>query len=466
MAKYNKVTTTIVEELKKIVGEQYVFTEADKLTECSHDEVNDPHYFYSPEVVVAPGTKEEIAAIVKLANRELIPVVPRGAGTGMACAAVPIHGGIVLMTDRFDKIIKVDADNMYIEVEPGVRTEVVQNAAKAQGMYYPGDPCSGDSCYIGGNVATNAGGNKAVKYGTTRDQVYSLEIVTPKGEITTLGSRLNKCSTGYAMEQLIIGSEGTLGIVTRMVLRLAPLPKECMDLLMIFTDTTSAIACVSKILKAGVNPTCLEFMDNASLKCLETYLNEPVPHSADGYYLIIQVEADSEEELENKAALIDEICTAGGAIEGLVADEKVWKIRKNAAEAYRHECLVQSNEDIVVPVDYLPSMMDAIVAICEKHSAITRIVAHAGDGNMHVCIMQGNISDSEWETKLSTIQDEIYTMVYPIGARLSGEHGIGFKKKALMEKFTDPVELDMMRAVKKALDPNNILNPGKIFDVE
>lgn len=467
MRKYNKVTMEVLEQLKNIVGEDNVIVDEAKLADYSHDEVNDPHYMFMPEVVVCPDTVEQIAEVVKLANRELIPLVPRGAGTGLACGAVPIYGGIVLTTGKLNKIIKVDADNMYIEAEAGVLTGDIQNAAKDVGLYYPGDPCSGDSCYIGGNVATNAGGNKAVKYGTTRHQVYSMEVVTPTGEITTLGGRLAKCSTGYALEQLIIGSEGTLGIITKVTLKLVPLPPSVIDLLAIFPDNESAIATVSKVIKAGVDPTCVEFMSNSAVKCVERYLGEKLPNSDAGHYLIIQVEAKTEEELEDKAATIDEICSENNAIEVLMPEsEKIWKARKSVAEAQRHECIVQSNEDVVVPLDKLPETMKAMVDICDKYSAVTRINSHAGDGNIHVCIMQGDIADDEWDAKLAQIHHEMYSIVYPLGGRLSGEHGIGYKKKNLMEKYTNPVELDMMRAVKKALDPNMILNPGKLFDVK
>jgi len=467
MVNYNKVTAPILEELKGIVGAENITVDEKKLKDYSHDEVMDPHYIYMPEVVVFPETAEQIAQVVKLANRELIPLVPRGAGTGLSCGATPIYGGIVLTTDKLNKIIKVDTDNLYIEVEAGVLTGDVQKAANDAGLYYPGDPCSGDSCFIGGNVATNAGGNKAVKYGTTRHQVYSMEVVTPTGEITVLGGRLAKCSTGYALEQLVIGSEGTLGIITKVTLKLVPQPPSVVDLLAVFPDIDSAIATVTKVIKAGVQPTCVEFMDGRAIRCVEVYLKEKLPHSEDGNYLIIQVEAANDEELDDKAAKIDELCTENGALEVLMPEsEKIWKIRKSVAEAFRHESLVQSNEDAVVPLDQLPAAMKAMVEICEKHNGVARVVSHAGDGNIHVCIMPGAIPAEQWDEKLAAIQDEIYAVIYPLGGRLSGEHGIGYKKKHLLEKYTDSVELNMMRAIKKALDPNLILNPGKLFEVQ
>ncbi|WP_133306311.1 FAD-binding oxidoreductase, partial [Lucifera butyrica] len=241
MARYNAVTPQVIDELKKIVGEKYVYTDSDKLEPYSHDEVTDPHYVKLPEVVVLPATAQEVAAVVKLANRTLVPLVPRGAGTGLACGAVPFKGGIVLSLERMNKILEIDEANMFMVTEPGVTTEEVQKAANAKGCLYAGDPCSGDSSFIGGNIATNAGGNKAVKYGVTRNQVAGLEVVTPVGEIVTLGGKLKKDATGYSLMNLIIGSEGTLGVVTKIYLKLVALPKNTMNLLAIFPDLASAI---------------------------------------------------------------------------------------------------------------------------------------------------------------------------------------------------------------------------------
>lgn len=466
MSKYNPVSPQIIEALKQIVGDKNVVVDPEKLYPYSHDEVTEPRYHHLPEVLVFPETTEQVAAIVKLANRELVPIVPRGAGTGLACGAVPIFGGIVVSMEKMNKILEVNTENMYLVAEAGARTEEIQKAAREAGLFYAGDPCSGDSCFIGGNVATNAGGNRAVKYGTTRQQVYALEIVTPKGEITNLGGRLNKSSTGYALEQLIIGSEGTLGIITKVTLKLMPLPQHVMDLLAVFPDINSAITMVSKLIKAGITPTCIEFMDNAAIQCVERFLDEKLPHGADGNYLIIQVEANSEDELDNKAVLIDELGTENGAIAVLVPDSaKIWRARKAFAEAVRHEDLIHSNEDIVVPVDMLPQAIQVMNEICERHNAVARSVSHAGDGNIHLSILKGDIPEAEWPEKLEQIQHDIFEYVYSIGGKLSGEHGIGYKKKALMHAHTDPVELEIMRSIKKALDPNNILNPGKIFDI-
>lgn len=304
----------------------------------------------TPEVVVLPRTAEEISKIVKLANQELIPVVPRGAGTGLACGAVAFYGGIILSTERMNQILEIDEQNLIMVTEPGVRTVEVQKAANDKGLFYAGDPCSGDSSFIGGNIATNAGGNKAVKYGTTRQQVAGIEIVTPEGDIVTLGGKLKKDSTGYCLTQLIAGSEGTLGIITKAYLKLSPLPKHEMHLLAIFPSAESAINIVPKIMHSGIIPTCVEFMDNKSVRCCEEFLEEKLPRSESGHYIIITIDGDNETVLEDQCVLIDELCTTNGGYEVLVADpNKIWKARKSFAEADRARSLILSAEDIVVP---------------------------------------------------------------------------------------------------------------------
>jgi glycolate oxidase len=467
MTQYNPVTPRIVEKLKQILHEKNVITDPQKIDPYSRDEVADIHYHHQPDVVVFPTCTEQAAAVVKLANEELIPVVPRGAGTGLACGAVPILGGIVLSLEKMNKIIEVNTDSLYMIVEAGVRTADVQNVAAKHGLYYAGDPCSSDSCFIGGNVATNAGGNKAIRYGTTRNQVYAIEVVTPKGEIGCFGGRLHKNSTGYCLEQLIIGSEGTLGIVTTITLKLIPAAKASMDFLAVFSDPGDAIDMVGYLAKAGIRATCLEFMENSAVKCAEVFLNEKQPYSDQGgNYLIITVEGNSEAELEDVAVQLDEMCTEKGAMALLVPNsEKIWKVRKSIAEAVRHESLVYSSEDVVVPVDQLPATLAEMNRICQRYNAASRTVSHAGDGNIHLMILKNEIPDAEWSAKLAEIQQGVFDYTYKVGGKLSGEHGIGYKKKALMEQYTSEVELDVMRSIKKAMDPNHILNPGKIFDV-
>jgi glycolate oxidase len=466
--KYEKVSTEMLEKLKAIVGTKNVQTDPDLMQPYSHDEVTDPAYHHMPEAVVFAETAEQVAAVVRLANAGHFPIVPRGAGTGLACGAVPTCGGIVLSLEKMNRILEINENALYAVVEPGVRTSDLQQAAENKGLFYAGDPCSGDSCFIGGNIATNAGGNRAVKYGTTRHQVYAIEVVNPKGHIVHLGARLQKQSTGYCLDQLIIGSEGTLGIVTQATLKLLPKPLYSLDLLAIFNDTEQAIGVVNKIIKAGITPTCVEYMDNITIKSVEHYLNETLQGSDCGNYLIVEVEGTSEDDLDEKAVTLDEICTANGASSLLVADHnKIWQARKAFAEAVRAESLIVCKEDVVVPVDKEPQLLHYILQLAQKYRLVTRIASHAGDGNIHLNILKNEDATYEdWDMRVKQNQQELYTFIYQLGGRLSGEHGIGYKRKHLMEEFTDPDELEMMRDIKKALDPNNILNPGKIFNIE
>ncbi len=467
MYKYNAVTPALVQKLAAIVGENNVTVDVEKMEPYAHDEVTDTRYHHMPEVVVFAETTAQVAQVVALANTELIPVVPRGAGTGLACGAVAILGGIVLSLEKMDRILEINTDSLHMIVQPGVRTDDVQKAAKAAGLFYAGDPCSGDSCFIGGNVATNAGGNKAVKYGTTRQQVYGIEVVTPKGETTRLGGRLQKNTTGYSLEHLIIGSEGTLGIITEVTLKLMPLPQHVVDLLAIFPSVESAIAIVPKIIKAGVMPTCVEFMDNITVQSIGHFLNEKLPRMDDGHYVIIQVEAENEDDLDNKSVQLDDLCVENGALEVLVADpQKIWRARKAFAEAVRHESLIMCKEDIVVPYDKIPDIMKTGAQLSEKYGLVTRTASHAGDGNIHLNILKGNMPETEWDSKLVMFQEELYAAVYALGGKLSGEHGIGYKRRELMMQYTNPVEMAMMQDIKRALDPKGILNPGKIFTLD
>lgn len=461
---YNKLSDEIIAKLQALVGVQNVVTDAGQMEIYAHDEVTDPAYHHMPEAVVFAENAQQVAAVVKLANEYIFPVVPRGAGTGLACGAVPIYGGVVLSLEKMNKIIEVNADAMYAVVEPGVRTSDLQAAAEAKGAFYAGDPCSGDSCFIGGNVATNAGGNRAVKYGTTRHQVYAVEVVSPTGKIVQLGARLQKQTTGYCLEQLIIGSEGTLGIITQITVKLLPLPKYSMDLLAVFESPEDAIGTVNKLIMAGI----MQYMDNITIKSVERYLGTTLQGSDKGNYLIVEVEGTSEDDLDEKACTMDEICSENGAGDVLVAEhDKIWQARKAFAEAVRAESLIVCKEDVVCPVDHEPALLAEILRLADKYQLVTRIASHAGDGNIHLNILkQEQENYADWDARVKANQQELYRFIYAHGGRLSGEHGIGYKRKQLMEEFTNPDELEMMRAIKKALDSNNILNPGKIFDIE
>jgi len=467
MKTYNKINPEIIAELKKIAGEKNVITDREKLGNYSHDELNDLKYVRVPDVVVTPETTDQVALVVRLANRENVPVVPRGAGTGFTSGSIPFLGGIVISLERMAKVVEIDRENMFVTVEPGVRTADVQNAVREAGFLYAGDPCSGESSFIGGNVATNAGGNKAIRYGTTRRQVYGLEVVTPEGETVMLGGKCMKDSTGYNLVQLMVGSEGTLGVITRIILKLLPIPKESMDLLIIFPDMARAIGAVPKIMASGVQATCVEFMDNEVINCCGEFLREKLPGSDGGHYIIVKIEGSDPGVLEADSLKIGEICTDSGAIDVLVAEpSKVWKARKAFAEADRAKSLVFSAEDLVVPVSRIPDALEKIGALAKKYNLPVHCAGHAGDGNVHANILKGDLAQDEWDAKLHSFQDDLYSAVYAMGGKLSGEHGIGYKRVGLLEKYAGAVELKMMKAIKKALDPNLILNPGKIFNID
>ena len=467
MSKYNPVDSATIAELIQIVGEKYVWTDRDKLEPYSHDEVTGEKYIHYPEAVVFPETAAQVAEILKLANRRLIPVVPRGAGSGYACASVAYEGGIVLSTERMNQVLEIDELNMVLVVEPGVRTADVHKLAIEKGYLYPGEPSSSDSSFIGGNVATNAGGLKAVKYGTTRQHVLGLEIVTPEGEVVTLGGKLKKDSTGYGLTQLMIGSEGTLGVVTKVYLKMAPRLQHVVDLLAIFPTLESAINIVAKVMQSPINPLCVEFMDNKGIRCAEEFLHEKLPHSDKGYYVILSIDGNNEDVLDEQCVFIDELCTANGALEVLVADPaKIWKARKSFGEANRARSLIFSAEDTVVPMSRIADVVQKFSELSAKYGVSIHIAAHAADGNVHADILKEEMPLEKWLETLPLLQDELYAFIYSVGGKLSGEHGIGYKRLALMKKYCNPVELKMMKAIKLALDPNQIMNPGKIFSLD
>ena len=471
--KYNSVTPKIVDSLKTIVGPKYViYDDIEKLEPFSHDETPGKGYDNMPEVVVRPENAEQVAEIMKLANSELIPVTPRGAGSGLSGGAVPIYGGIVIYIDRMNKIIDFDRENMMIVVEPGVITSQINEYLEEFNLFYAGYPMSLETCYIGGNVAENAGGGKAVKYGVTDRYVLGLEIVTPTGEIIQLGGKLVKDVTGYNMIGLMVGSEGTLGFFTKITLKLLPLPKLQVDLLCLFKNSVEALAMTSKIMvEAGIIPTSIEFMDSRAVKDTCEYLNEKIDYQQAGAMLIITVDGSDEEQIQREYEAIGEICLANDCIEVYVADnattsERIWKIRRNIAEIYNIISSRQGAEDIVVPPASLAAMVAMLGDLAKKHDVIIPCYGHAGDGNIHARIVPPNEwLEEKWQQVHKDIIDELYEQLRKVGGRISGEHGIGHKRKKHLKAVVSEGYINMLRAVKKALDPNNVLNPGKIFDL-
>ncbi len=468
---YNKLTNEIVEELKKIVGaNNVIYDDPDALEAYSHDEVAEKHYAHMPEAVVKPSSAEEIAQIVRLANKYKIPITPRGAGSGLSGGAVPVYGGIVLSVERMNRILEIDKENLVVVVEPGVVTNEINNAVKEYGLFYAGYPMSVETCYIGGNVAENAGGGRAVKYGVTGRYVIGLEVVTPTGDIVHLGGKVMKDVTGYDLIHLMVGSEGTLGIFTKIYLKLMPLPQAKVDLLVLFNDMDTAIKVVPKIMTFGrIIPTSIEFMDDLSFKAACKYLNEKIPFEEAGAMLLIELDGNNKTELEEQYEIIGNLCMENGAIEVYVADnattsERIWRIRRNIAEAWKQFSPHQSLEDVVVPISEIPTFLKKIREISNKYRIPIPCYGHAGDGNIHATpIKPPELSMEEWHEKLEKLLEEMYVVVKELGGVISGEHGIGHKRKKYLPLVLEPAHIEMMRAIKKALDPNLILNPGKII---
>lgn len=469
---YGIVDTEVLTRLRRIVGEQFVVTDEEKMEQYSHDEVAEAQYAHMPDVVVKPRTAGEIAEIVKLANEKRIPVTPRGAGSGLSGGAVPIYGGILLSVERMNCILEIDEKNMMVVVEPGVVTNEINARIKDLGLFFAGYPMSLETCYVAGNVAENAGGGKAVKYGVTERYIMGLEVVTPTGEIVTFGGKRVKDVTGYNLRMLMVGSEGTLGIITKVIIKLLPLPKAKVDLLALFPDVQTAIDVVPTIMtQGGIIPTAIEFMDRLSVHTSCEYLNEKIPYQQAGAMLLIEVDGTDEQVVEREYDTIGNLCMDSGAIEVYVADnyttqERLWSVRRNIAEAFKVVSPHQSLEDIVVPPAQIPDIMPEIARLSKKYDVQIPCYGHAGDGNLHATpIKNPNDSMDEWYRKLPLILEELYIATKNLGGTISGEHGIGHKRKKYMHLAATEAELEVMRRIKRALDPNNIMNPGKIVDV-
>lgn len=459
-----------IEILQKIVGSNNVFFDKESLDNYSSDQTE--KLFFQPEVVVKPKTTEEISAIMQLCNKLFIPVTPRGAGTGVSGGALPQLGGVLLSTERMNNIIEIDENNLQVITEPGVITEVLMNAVKEKGLYYPPDPSSKGSCFIGGNIAENSGGPRAVKYGVVKDYVLNLEIVLPTGEIIWTGANVLKNATGYNLTQLIVGSEGTLGIVTKIVLRLIPLPKYDLLMLVPFKNLEQASEAVSTIFKAGFTPSALEFVEIDALKIVSKMLDShTVPVTDDiAAQLIIETDGNDIDVLMKEMEAIAELMTQYDIGEIFFADDnnqkaELWKLRRRAAEAVKLVGFT-IEEDTVVPRALLPQLIKGVKALGEKYHFKAVCYGHAGDGNIHVRINHPTIKNSHGNEEMTNILRELFLLVKSLGGTVSAEHGVGLIQKPYMDIVFDKTTLQLMRSIKKVFDPNNILNAGKIFDVD
>lgn len=464
---YGKVTQEVLRELVEICGQSYVITNSDLLENYSHDYTEDLKYF--PEVVVKPATAIEISEIMLLCNRHRIPATPRGAGTGLSGGALPVFGGIVISLERFNKILEIDERNLQATVEPGVINQVFQDAVIEKGLFYPPDPASRGSCFLGGNLAECAGGPKAVKYGVTKDYVLNTEVVLPTGEIIWTGANVLKNSTGYNLTQLLIGSEGTLGIITKIVFRLIPYPTHNLLLLVPFKDANNACKAVSAVFRAGITPSAMEFMERDAIDFVLKYVDVTLKIADDiKAHLIIEVDGNDPDSLFKDCEKITEVMNQFGAEEVLFAETtqqkaELWKMRRATGEAVKSHSIYKE-EDTVVPRAELSELLNGVKAIGKKYGFNSVCYGHAGDGNLHVNIIKENMSDEDWNTKVPLGIREIFTLTVKLGGTISGEHGIGLVQKDYMDIAFNTVQINLQKGIKNLFDPNNILNPGKMFN--
>lgn len=460
------VSHSIIDSLKTILGKEFVFYDVESLQHYGHDETEDLHF--EPEVVVKPRTAEEISAILKLANKELIPVTPRGAGTGLSGGALPVHGGIVVSMERLNSIIEIDERNLQATVEPGVINQHFRDVVEAKGLFYPPDPASRGSCFLGGNLAESAGGPKAVKYGVTKDYVLNCEVVLPTGEIIWTGANVLKNSTGYNLTQLMVGSEGTLGIITKIVFKLIPLPTQNLLMLVPFFSAEKACEAVSAVFRAGFTPSAMEFMERDAIDFVLQFVDVKIPIKENiKAHLLIEVDGNDLDALFKDCEKITELMYQFECDDVMFADTaqqkaELWRMRRSAGEAVKSHS-VYKEEDTVVPRAELPVLLKGVKEIGDKYGFRSICYGHAGDGNLHVNIVKDEMSDDDWNNKVPLGIREIFELCVKLKGTISGEHGIGYVQKNYMDIAFNPVQLALLKGIKKLFDPNNILNPGKIF---
>ncbi|HOB54875.1 MAG TPA: FAD-binding oxidoreductase [Defluviitoga tunisiensis] len=472
MKEYNKVTSKIVEKIKKILKNEnlLIYQDEENLKSYSNDESGGEYYAHMPELVIKPETKEQISEIVKLCNEENIPITPRGAGSGLAGANIPIYGGIVISLERMNNIIEIDTKNLVAVVEPGVVTNDLCRIVSEKGLYYAGYPMSVETSFIGGNVATNAGGSKVIKYGNTGHHILGLEVVMPDGEIIEYGGKRRKDSSGYNLLHLFIGSEGTLGIFTKIYVNLIPQPGKVVDLLVPFESIEKAIENVAPLMtETKVLPSAIEFIDKKSIDYTSKYTGMKLPYQDEvESYLIIQYEGNNLREIEDIYEKSGLTLQKNGAKDVFIADnrtnsEKIWRMRRNWLESLKAIDPYVPTGDVVVPTSKIPEIMAYINEVSKEYKVDIPVAGHAGDGNLHPAPLKpSKVSPEEWKELSEEILGKIAIKAAKMGGAISGEHGIGFIKKELL-KQTKEKEYTRMKEIKKILDPNNIMNPGKLF---
>ena len=461
---YSKVTAADIAALQAIVGEQDVLTGEAINPDYAHDELGGVSQM--PEVLVRVHSTEEISKIMRLAYARTIPVTVRGSGTGLVGAAVPIHGGILLETTKMNKILRLDEHNLTVTVQPGVLLMELAAFAEEHDFLYPPDPGE-KSATIGGNISTNAGGMRAVKYGVTRDYVRSLTVVLPNGEIQTFGAAVAKNSSGYSLKDLIIGSEGTLAIICEAVLKLVPLPKVSVSLLVPFPDMKSAIEAVPHIIRSKVTPTAIEYMSRDTILFSESYLGKRFPDTKNDAYILLTFDGNAQTQVDTDMSVVADLCLQLGALDAYIVDteerkKSVWSARGAFLEAIKASTTEMDECDVVVPGNQVDTFIKFTHALAAEFQVRIPSFGHAGDGNLHVYICRDALSDADWETTKAAIFDRMYAKSVELGGLVSGEHGIGYAKREFMKRQYGPTPVALMQGIKRVFDEKNILNPGKV----
>ncbi len=455
----------LLNAFRKILGTEYVRTDGESLALHGRDETED--LLFLPGVVLEPDTTAQVSAILRLATQHAIPVTPRGGGTGLSGGALPVAGGICLSMRRFDRIVAIDTQNLQATVEPGVITQKFQEEVEKAGLFYPPDPASRGSCFIGGNLAECAGGPHAVKYGVTKDYVLGIEAVLPNGEIFTTGARVLKNVSGYNLTQLIIGSEGTLAVITRVVVRLVPRVRLKKVVLVAFHTLEDAAAAVASIFQRGITPSAMEFLERAAVQAAEERLGKSFPNGTAAAQLLIEVDGNHEDALTEEITAIAEVVEKHNAADILLAEDRqkvdeVWALRQGIGEAVK-SISAYKEEDTVVPRAQLPQLVKGVKEICGRYGLTSICYGHAGDGNVHVNILKHTLDEDTWNRVIDPAIREIFALTVSLGGTISAEHGIGYAQRPYLPLALHPVELRLMRDIKRVFDPAGILNPGKIF---
>lgn len=512
---YNKVDEKTISSLGQIVGEENIIVDKAALEDYAHDET--PLYKSMPDLAVKPGSTEEVSKIMRLANANIIPVTPRSGGTSLSAGAVPIHGGIVLLLERMNKIKEIDEKNMMVIVQPGIITEQLGNELAKHGLFFPPDPVSLDTCMIGGNIAECAGGPRAMKYGVTKNYVLGIEIVLPDGTVQRYGGKLLKNVTGYNIIDLIIGSEGTLAIVTEATLKVLPVPTVIIDLLVPFKCVEDSVNFALDVLQTGLMPAAIEFMEGDVYRIVAKYLKRKLAFEQANAHTIVEIDGNDREQVRKTYGKIGDIALKYGALDVFVGEsakdkEKIWEPRKNASDALKEMTNPVTREDLVVPKDKIPELIARLKQCVKQYGANLYAFGHLGDGNIHADISMDDYTDDKetrrngdkengkqrekrsfevrnsgrWQKrrevtndkcqsqslcindteKINKMRKEVYEITLSLGGTITAEHGIGLSKIQYLEMALDKTQIEIMRSIKKIFDPKNILNPGKIFPQE